>query len=268
MLRVALGGLIVLVLSIVGCRSRPAFTRVAPDRVHPSQTPLSIGFWGAGGELHVEGPDLSVLYGRPYAAHAYDTTIDTLGILKNEKPGTYRRLVRHHDRGFLRMTPSLWYGVRKGGSKLQSDGRVSGSGRFNFFKPLSPKSPNGWKVVSSHTSLVRLKIDYPNPAIAGGGIWVTIHEPEGWRLEQIGLSPTGRYTVNFGSAWEDPLSIGNDPKVSEGDRPRYQMVPTVWAEETKSVLENPSTGERRTATTPTGWIVAAGRFSLIDGSGR
>lgn len=230
--------------------------------------PLAVGFWGASGTLLVVGPELAALYGKsglsmaePYKASIYfDAVRNADASLKNAGFDVKRR-------GYLRMVPSLWYGVRpEVADRYVPDGRSSSSGRFFRIAPRRPSAPKGWRIVSMRMGRVPLPLDFPNPAHTGGGIGVTLREPNGWKLADIGLTSEERYVVGFGPAWDSPFSVWKGKKPPRSESPRYSMDPVVLAGVIDVTYENLETGERRVEEIPSGWVEAAGKFFLIDGS--
>ena len=250
----------------------PGLMRIAPDRAMPRQTPLSVGFWGASAEVWLIGPEYSTLYGkRPVSVPvSYPVTVNFDSVLRYDRPDLLSEAKEPRRRGFLRMVPSMWYGVRSDvPGRFVPDGREACSGRFFWFPPRRPTVPVGWRVLSQRKVRIDLDLTYPNPAYAGGGVEVVIHEPKGWSLKDIGLTRDVRYVVYFQPATDSPYSIWRGPKPTalKDIIGPYEMDPRVLAEVVETVVENPSTAERRTMRTPTGWVEAAGRFRRIDGSG-
>lgn len=228
---------------------------------------LAVGFWGCGGGVKVFGPAVEDI-NRPHPRSSnepYDEYASFHSIL-DQFPEVKREAGDLEKMGFLRMTPTLWYGVRPNSpNRLRSNGMVGWSGHFSWFPRQEAKIPVGWKVVSKVRHLVRLPLKYPNPAYYGGGIGVTLREPNGWRLSDIGLSADETYVADWTSAWDSPFSEWHAPKPAKGGNSgTLLMDPIVLAEVYWTKVENPPTGENRVIETPTGWVVSAGIFKSLQ----
>jgi len=263
--KVVLGALIAGSGYVTGFSSpNPALTRVAPDRVEPYQRPLSLGFWGASAEFQLIGPDLDAFYGRrPSAIPAgYPMTVNFSAALEYDHPELKPLVNDVAQRGFLRMVPSLWYGVRADEpDRLVPNGTAACSGRFFLFKPRSPNVPVGWRLVSQSRRRVSVPVWCEYEAGGGGGARFWLTQPSGWRLEDIGLTTDHPYTADFSSVWDSALSEWQNAKPPRDvAMTRFMFRPTVWAEVVEATIVDERTGERRQTTTPTGWVEAAGRF--------
>ncbi len=247
--------------------SGPGLFPISPDRALPRQRVLAVGFWGCGGSAKVFGPaveDINRLHPRssnePYDGYAsFHSVLDQFPEVKREAANPAKM-------GFLRMTPTLWYGIRSGSlNRLQSDGRGAWSGQFSWFPRQEAKIPAGWKVVSQVRRLVRLSLNYPNPAYYSGGIGVTVREPNGWRLADIGLSSDETYVVDWASAWDSPFSEWYAPKPTVGGSSgTLSMDPIVLAEVYWTKVQSPSARDSRVIERPSGWVVSAGIFKSLS----
>jgi hypothetical protein len=240
----------------------PALFPIAPDKAQPRQRALNVAFWGTTGGLKVFGPEPQEVNrpGVKTPRETYDIFADFTSVL-NGFPNIKRAAAEGDRAGFLRMSPSLWYGVRTGSDqRLVWDGRVSCSGTFFWVSPRHPKIPIGWKGLTEVRQRVRLKVHVQGQGCLGGGVGVTLQEPVSWRLSDIGLTPQVEYFVNWASAWESPFSEWRDPKPPLAEAATYSMEPIVLADVVETMIENPATHERRVVKTPTGWVVSAGIF--------
>ena len=245
----------------------PYVTRVAPDRVQPRQRVVNQGFWNAGGSIQVIGPSLDdFLKGRNRTVSPSIESIDFDAGLK--KDPAFQRLARDdRRRGFFRSIPNVWYGVRSDErGRIVPSISAAGDSRFYVLDPIDPKTPSGWRILAQRTRRVELGTTAPNAAILNGGVRVRIHRPADWSLSEIGLDTDAEYTVVFNDAWKSPYSSWSPLPVPGESQSIYEMVPVVFAMMTETTIEDVETGDRRTTTTPTGWVEAAGRFRRIDRS--
>jgi len=106
-------------------------------------------------------------------------------------------------------------------------------------------------------------LDFPNEAVGGGGVPVTIRPPKGFSLKDLGLT-SSETSVFMEHAVDNPFSTWASPKPVFRNRPDefsyWRMTPRVLVEFVDLEVWDPKKGTSRTVTYPTGWVVAAGHF--------
>jgi hypothetical protein len=266
MKRTALGALIVVSAYVTGTQPPdPALTRVAPDRAMPNQRVLSRGFWGASARLLLIGPDFDAFSGRRLGTGRPPYPMTTMFDVSTSDRADVRALAKDAARrGFLRMEPSLWYGVRpEVKDRLVPNGKAAQPGRYLLRKARRPTVPRGWRLSAENTEIVQLPVRWTFEGAPNGGAEFWLGEPNGWRLAEIGLTASQPYVASFNEAWKSPRSEWEGPKPSSSNREtslEYRSRPTVWAQVTSATLVDERTGERRRTLTPTGWVEAASLF--------
>lgn len=242
-------------------------TLVSAEWAMPDQTPLSVGFWGSGAELRVAANAANLKGGE--ATHSVDTTgflkhseQRLLTILGPRTPETKLKLKDPKVRGFVRVVPQTFIGIKTGESGgLKLSGAAFSAGVIYWLQPRKPEIPKGWTLMEQSLGLVQLPLRVTHKGHAGGGasFWFSAKGNQ-WDLASIDINTQRSFFVGTSDAYDSHLSIWPERKPQEDELMSFSMEPLVFAEVMTYTLKETATGKTKSGKLLTGRIEAAGKF--------